>query len=594
VLQGQNTDEKLAAQFYEDGEFDKAVVLYKKLFKNTPSSMYIYENYLNCLISLEEEQGATKLVQKQIRKFPGKYYYVVDLGFVYSQFGHKEKANQYFKQIIEDNTRHKELVNMLAQAFIKRDLNEMAVMTFEQATNRHGLLSFSSPLMSLYKMSNNTKDLTDLALEVIGKDKNKYEEVMRKLDIAYNHKESAEYLQKQTLYYIQKNPNKIIYEELLLEIFLQQKKYNAALRQVISIDKRKKEKGLRVKALADVCVHNEAYDAAVKGYEYVIKLGPESLYYLEAEKGLINSLYLKTTTAFQPKKEEVQLLISHINKFLESNGKSYQTAAGMYQLAELQIFYNDHVDEGIRILEEITKTPRLRATFLAKSKILLGDAYLIKNEIWDAKLMYGQVDKDFKEEALGQEAKFKSAKLSYYTGDFEWAKSQLEILKTATSQLISNNALELSLLIQDNIGLDSTEDAMKEYASAEFYLAQNKIDKCEELLNMLPFKYPNHTLNDEIYFLKAKVKEKQGKFIEANSLYNKIYTNYGDDILADNALYRSANIYLHILNQPQEAEALFEKILLEYNSSLFAVNSRKLYYGLKEGKSKEELFFEGL
>jgi len=150
------------------------------------------------------------------------------------------------------------------------------------------------------------------------------------------------------------------------------------------------------------------------------------------------------------------------------------------------------------------------------------------------------------------------------------------------------------LLIQDNTGLDSTEDAMKEYAQAEFYLYQNNIAKCSEILNMLPFKYPKHTLNDDIYFLKAKLQEKSGNYIQANELYEKVYTNYSRDILADNALFRSASIYLYVLNQPEKAQSLFEKLVLDYNSSLFAVDARKLYYGLKEGKTKEELFFEGV
>jgi tetratricopeptide (TPR) repeat protein len=208
--------------------------------------------------------------------------------------------------------------------------------------------------------------------------------------------------------------------------------------------------------------------------------------------------------------------------------------------------------------------------------------------------MYGQVDKEYMEDALGQEAKFKNAKLSYFQGDFEWAASQLDILKTATTQLISNNAIELSLLIQDNTGLDSTTDAMKEYASAEFLLYQNQIEKCTQILNMLPFKYPNHTLNDEIYFLKAKVQEKLGNYEEANKLYTTVYEKYGDDILADNALYKSANITLYIFNDAQKAQALFEKVVLNYNSSLFVVDARKMYFGLKEGLTKEELFHDEL
>jgi TolA-binding protein len=197
--------------------------------------------------------------------------------------------------------------------------------------------------------------------------------------------------------------------------------------------------------------------------------------------------------------------------------------------------------------------------------------------------MYGQVEKQFKEDALGQEARFKSAQLSYYVGDFDWAKNQLDILKTATTQLISNNALELSLLIQDNTGLDSTDNAMREYASAEFLLYQNKISKCKETLNLLPFKYPNHSLNDEILYLKAQVQEKLGNYVAANQIYESVYKNYSTDLLADNALYRSAMINLQVLKNKEVAVQLFEKIILEYGSSLYVSRARDFYYQLKKG-----------
>ncbi len=211
------------------------------------------------------------------------------------------------------------------------------------------------------------------------------------------------------------------------------------------------------------------------------------------------------------------------------------------------------------------------------------------NNIWDARLMYGQVEKQFKEDALGQEARFKSAQLSYYVGDFDWAKNQLDILKTATTQLISNNALELSLLIQDNTGLDSTDNAMKEYASAEFLLYQNKISKCKETLNLLPFKYPNHSLNDEILYLKAQVQEKLGNYVAANQIYESVYKNYSTDLLADNALYRSAMINLQVLKNKEVAVQLFEKIILEYNSSLYVSRARDFYYQLKK---EREIFYK--
>jgi predicted Zn-dependent protease len=590
----QSVDERLASQFFDNGEFEKAEGLYKKIYKQNPSSIYIYQNYLNTLLALKKQKDAEKLVERQIKKFPSRMNNKVDLGYIYVQFDEKEKAEKYFDKLTKSYVNDKNSTIMIAQAFSRRQMGDRAIKTYEEASKKQGVLAFYPQLLSGYRVSNKTKDLTDLSLEVLQADRKTFDYVVRSLDVVYSDEKASDYLKQQTLLYAQKNPSNQIYDELLLEVFLQQKKYLSALRQVTSLDKRNNNKGSRVMQLADLCVKNEEYDAAIKGYQYVIDLGKNEPSYLMGQRGLIDALYLKTTNSINPNQEEVNSLVAKINDFVGANGTNHNTANSLFRLAELQVFYVKDISAGIKILESITATPRLRANFMAQCKLLLGDAYLMQNNIWDAKLMYGQVDKQFKEDALGQEAKFKNAKLSYYTGDFDWAKSQLDILKTATSQLISNNAIELALLIQDNTGLDSTEDAMKEYAQAEFYLYQNNIDKCRGILNMLPFKYPDHTLNDEIFYLKAQVQESMGNYTEANDLYRKIYENYGEDILADNALYRSANITLHVLDQPDVAQQLFEKLVLEYNSSLFVVSARKSYFGLKEGMTKEELFFNGI
>jgi hypothetical protein len=590
----QSTDEKLAAQFFENQEYDKAQELYKKLYKDNPNSIYLYENYLQTLLALKEEKDAEKTVEKAIKQNPGRISYEVDLGYVYLTFDQKEKSDKYLEKLIKDNIGNQNNVVMLAQSLSRRNMQKWALTAFEQATKKHGILAYYTQLLSLYRQMGNTKDLTDMALEVLQAERETFDFVTRILDVVYENEEASAYLQQRTLLYAQKNPSNQIYDELLLDVFLQQKKYASALRQVTSLDKRNNNQGSRVLDLARLCDQNKEYETAIKAYEYVVGLGTNEPNYLNGQEGLINSLYLKTTNSINPDKAEIAALIDKIQVFVTQNGTSYQTANSLMRLAELHIFYNNSPSAGVAILEKIIETPRLQATFLAQSKLLLGDAYLMLNNVWDAKLMYGQVDKAFAEDALGQEAKFKNAKLSYYQGDFDWAKSQLDILKTATTQLISNNAIELALLIQDNTGLDSTEDAMKEYAAAEFLLYQNQIEKCTQILTMLPFKYPNHTLNDEIYFLKARVQEKQGNYAEANTLYTTIYEKYGEDILADNALYRSAHITLQVLNDAAKAQALFEKLLLNYNSSLFVVDARKMYFGLKEGKSKEELYLQGM
>ena len=584
-----STDEQLANQFYENGEYEKAVGLYKKVIKRNSTSIYTYDNYLGALIAMENEKDAISLVEKQQKRHPNNIIYQVDLGYVYTQFDRKDKASKYLNSLIKKSIDNRNLVFHLSQSFMRRQMSDYAIKTFEDAISRHGFQNYYSSLMNLYKNSSNTKDLTDLSLEVLLDDPDRLLDVVRKIDVLFEDEEASLYFQKQTLTYIQRHPNKQVFSELLLESYLQQKKYNAALKQAISMDQKNKEEGSRVLELSRLCVQNKEYNAAVKGYEYVLDLGQANPYYLEAEEGLINTLFAKTTTSFKPEKSDVDALRKSIKGFLQRNGETAKTAGVIYKLAELEIFYVKDIQSGINILENLINIPRQSYKNIAKSKLLLADAYLINNEIWEAKLLYGQVDKEFKEEPLGQEAKFRNAKLSYYIGEFDWAKSQLDILKTATSQLISNNAIELALLIQDNTGLDSTEDAMKEYALAEFYLYQNKIDKCTEILNLLPYKYPDHTLSDEVYYLKAQVQEKLGNYVKAIELYEKVYTYYSSDILADNSLFRSANIQLHILNNPKKALGLFENLLLNYNSSLYALDARKVYYNLKEQVNDESI-----
>lgn len=588
----QSTDEKLAAQFYENAEYDKAVELYKKIYKHN-KTVYVYENYLNCLIALEDEKEATSLVKKQSKAYNNSVKYLVDYGYVLQVFEKEEQAENYYASLIEENTNDVNKAITLAQTFLRRQQTKQVVATYELGMKKLGMMSLYRQALGAYRITNNYNEMIRLSLRVLDENSGALGPIVDQLSSVFNDEEATENLRQQTMLYIQKKPGKVVFEELLLEIYIQQKKYAAAYRQAVAMDKRNREEGTRILQLANLCAKNNAFDVAVKAYRYVLDLGEENISYFAAQEGLINTLFLKTKSSYVTDQEELASLIALIEGLINKEGVNHKTVGALIKLAELNIFYDNNVPRGIELLEKAIVVPRQSSYQLAQAKMLLGDAHLINNNIWDAKLFYGQVDKTFKEDAYGQEAKFRNARLSYFTGDFDWAKSQLDILKTATTQLISNNAIQLSLLIQDNTGLDSTEDAMKEYANAEFLLFQNKIDDCLAKLNLLPFKYPNHSLADEIVFLKARVEEKRENFDLALQYYEDVYNKHSDDILADNALFNAANIYLFVNSDKESALRLYEQILLTYSSGLFAAEARKKYYALKEGATIEELFFEG-
>ncbi|MBI9039042.1 MAG: tetratricopeptide repeat protein, partial [Bacteroidales bacterium] len=214
-------------------------------------------------------------------------------------------------------------------------------------------------------------------------------------------------------------------------------------------------------------------------------------------------------------------------------------------------------------------------------KIELADILLFQGEVWEATLLYSQVEKSYKNDPLGHLAKFRNAKLSYYIGEFGWAKVQLDVLKAATSKLIANDAMELSLLISDNLDADSSTFALELYSKADLYLFQNKNDLALITLDSIPKLSLWHPLFDEVLLKKAEIKIEMGAFEEADSLLVRLIDNYPDDILGDNALFLRAELYEKLFDDEEVAMELYRELLTKYPGSLFTVEARKKYRQLR-------------
>ena len=91
-----NTNEQLAIQYFQNKEFDKAVILFEEIYNKAPTP-FIYDYYLNCLIELKDYNKAEKFTAKVIRKNPGNYALLVDLGYIYELENEPEKAKKQFE-----------------------------------------------------------------------------------------------------------------------------------------------------------------------------------------------------------------------------------------------------------------------------------------------------------------------------------------------------------------------------------------------------------------------------------------------------------------------------------------------------------------
>lgn len=587
----QDADEELAAQFFFNEEYDKAEILYKKLHKKNEASVYIYQNYLECLLKQNLVDDAEKMVSKQVKRFPDKPLFTVDLGYIYGlQEKDKDKKKLYSAAIDDAVDQMSEggygavtIPEQLSSAFLNRNEFVYAKECLLQARKSRGSATlFAQNLIDIYKITKENESLINECLLVLNYDASELEAMKANLIYLVDTDTKIDYLQEKASIYVQKFPEKSVFDELLLWVYIQQKNFNAAFRQAGAMDRRNKTEGKNLIDLANICLSNKNYPVAIKCYDKIVSFGEDGYFYLNAKMGSLETNYYLVVEDGQYTAEELNQLIDRYWVILNQFGQTPQTAPSMKQLSDIYIYHSHDLNKGITLLETLVDMPRLPQKDRGWYKLALGDAMLMRNDVWDATLYYGQVDKEFKEDPLGQEAKFRNAKLSYYQGDFEWAKDQLDVLKTATSQLISNNAIELSLLIKDNTGLDSSTEAMEAYAHAQLLLFQNKLEESLAELNQLPFKFPKHALEDEIYYTKAQIFEKQRNFTKAEEYYKNVVTYFPEDILADNALYSLAKLYEYKMDRPTDALTMYERIIFEYNSSLFVVDARKRYKYLKQ------------
>lgn len=579
---GQGTQEQLANQYFQQGEFEKAEVIYLKLLSDNPHSQYFYEQLLSCFSSQKKYEDAIKMIKKTSRKNEEKPFYLVDLYWMYGLAGDKTQKEKTAKELLKKLPQNDDIIQQTLQNCLKREVLELGKDVLIQ-----GRLLLGQPeryrleLGDVYRRINNIPLMLEEYLTGAASGSILMEDLEQRLSLAIEDSVISIKVAEGLLDKVRKNPESENLTELLTWYYIQQKNFKAAFIQRKAQDKKQKTEGGRILELARIALESESHEDARQMVAYVTAIGEQGRWYEDA-RTLELEILKKIILSSQYKNTDIEDLTKAFQDFLSRRGINNQTAKAIRELAELEAYYLHRTDSAILRLETLTENPRIHAKIRSECKLFLGDLYLQTGDYYTPVLLYGQVDTEFKEDALGREAKFRNARLSYFKGEFEWAKAQLDVLKTATSQLISNDAIALSVKIQENTGSDSTEEAMQIFADAELLAFQKKYDSAWILLDTILARFPEHPLVDNVWMTRAEICKAQKKYTLALQYYQEVYTRFGQDVLADNALMEAAEIYEQNFQNPSAAAALYEKVVLNYPGSLYALEAGKKYRLLKQ------------
>jgi tetratricopeptide (TPR) repeat protein len=393
--------------------------------------------------------------------------------------------------------------------------------------------------------------------------------------------ERSEALRTELLRRIQKDADRTIYSDLLIWMYVQQKDMDAAFIQSKALDKRTGGNGDRLMELGAIALNNRAYATAVKCYEQVTAMGADRPNYLAARIGLVKAMDARVTEQPEPLLEDLQALEDQYEVAISELGRTSTTSELLRGLALLKAYHLNDAKGAMALLEDAVATPGLEPRQQAELKLDLGDIHVLAGDIWEASLLYSQVDLDFKYDMIGHEARFRNARVSFYAGDMLWCQAQLDVLKASTSKLIANDAMELSLLITDNLGLDSNSAPLTLYAQAELLTFQHRYDEAVSVLDSLDRAFPMHSLGDEVLFTRYRIAYARHRFQEAATHLVKITEQYPLDILMDNALLELGRLYEERLDDPEKAQECYRKLLFEHSGSIFVPEARERFRNLR-------------
>lgn len=578
------SDLDFANYYYDNGEFEKSALYFTKLWERT-ANPYYYQRLLSCYVSLEKYEDAEELIKKQLKKSANKSEVNVDLVSLYKKTGNQKKYDKAIQEVLDNLEPNRSNIAVTARKLMEVGEVEVAESVYTKGvTLLRGDYNFALELADIYGAKGNMPKMVEAYIDLIGANSSYMASVQNMLNRYLNlteEPERADIVKTALLKALQKDPNNTVYNEMLIWLFYQVKNFPAAFVQLKALDKRFNENGNRILEFAEMCLRNGEFDVAASAFNYLIEAQKEPYIIELSQVGKARAEFMRLEELSVPDPKVTESTGIAMKSAIDALGTGNNTIDLIMDYAHYLVRYKNQLDTAIALLSQTVEFNTLAAKKIGEAKLALGDLLVIKGDIWEASLYYSQVDKAFKEDILGSEAKYRNAKISYYTGDFDWAQDQLDVLKASTSKLISNDAMSLSLLITDNLGLDSIYEPLEMYAQAELYTYQGLYDKAQEKLDSLTFYYPAHRLADEILFEKAEIAIKRRDYIKASGFLEKIIEQYSTDILGDDAVFLLAEINRKYLNDNQKASDLYKKIITEYPSSLFVVEARKQFRELR-------------
>ena len=568
-------NEQLAQNYFDKGDFEKAKISFEELLKTQPYNGYYFQRIIECNQQRQLFDVAEKSIQERYKQFQQSNL-LVELGCNYLLKKDEKNAKKYFDEALDKIKKNPNEVYNVASTFERKSQIELAIQSYELALTLEPKFNFNFQTAQLYGQIGRT----DLMIEkyLLEAYTNPQNNVVIQNQLTRFMTEDADVkfndaLKKALILRTQQSQD-IFWNEYLSWFYVQQKEFGKAFIQQKAIYKRNPETFFNILNLAQLAKEDGDKETAIAIYTFVLDNTKDLELLIQSHTYLMN---IRIDTSVE---KDYPLIATEIDNLLKEFGISPYSLPLQILQAHFTAFNLKNPERGKTILKNALNLP-LNVYQKAEVKMELGDILLFEEKFNQALIFYSQIEEDLKNDVVGHEASLKVAKASYFKADFTWAQKQFKELKSASTQLIANDALEYFLLINDNTAADSTLTALKVLAKADYLVYQNKnqeaLAKYQEMLKQ----FKGQEIEAVTLYRLGKMYEKLGDYTLALVQYQTIIDQHKECIYVDEAYYFAAEIYSNQVKDVEKAKSYYEQIIFHHEDSIYFTDARKKYRQLR-------------
>jgi tetratricopeptide (TPR) repeat protein len=568
-------NEQLALQYFDDGEFEKALTIFEESLQKQPSNFFFFQKILECRQQLKQYEKVEELISKRIDKYNQPQLFI-ELGYNHQLQKNVEKAEKNYELAIQEVDKEPNYAYQVANSFEKKVLLEWALKAYETAQKKNLNLNFDYQSALLQGQLGNLNLMLEKLLDYSYKNQDNTPLVQNQLSrflLDDVNGAFANEIKKGLLLKTQKSQD-VYWNQFLSWFFVQQKEYGKAFIQEKAVYKRNPNSFFNIVTLAQLAIEEKQNEEATSILTFVLENTDNLDLQMQAHHFLLT---LEIESALEKDYLALDLKLQGV---LKKYGITPFSLELQILTAHFETFYLKQPSLGKQLLQNTLQLP-LNIREESKVKMELADILIYDEKFNQAILYYAQVEENLKNDVLAHEASLKLAQANFYKKDFDWTLQQVKNLKQSPSLLIANDAVELFLLIEDNSVEDSLRIALQDYSKADFQLYQKKNDDALQSFLTILQKHKGKSIEESTLFKVGKIFEEKKDYTKAIAYYQNILEHHKDGIYKDEALFFSAEIYRKHLLDNEKAKPLYEKIVLEHPDSLYFTESRKHYRTLR-------------